>query len=190
MVETLERKITVEEFRKMEFADNDFFIYELINGILMRRASPKTDHQRILRRLALAIGAFLEKNSMGEFFFAPFDVFFDDYNQAQPDILFVKNERSFIIHPTDCVTGAPDLVVEIISPGSVRQDRVDKKVLYEKFGVREYWIIDPNNRAVEIYILQNDQFAAHQLLEAEGKITSTILVGLDFDVKDLFFEKS
>lgn len=187
MIELQEKKITVEEFREMEFPDTDHFIYELINGILMRKASPKVPHQRVSMRLSVLFGKWIEKNQAGEFFAAPMDVFFDTYNQAQPDLFFIKNERNFIIDERDgTVMGAPDLIIEIVSPGSIKADRIIKKELYEQFGVKEYWITDPNNRALEIYVLKENTYFLHQILEIEGKIQSTILTDFEADVKDIF----
>jgi Uma2 family endonuclease len=186
MIEVLERKITIQEFQEMTFPEDDFYIYELINGIIMRKAAPQPMHQFIVRRLSKAFEKLLDENPLGEFLTAPIDVFFDKYSRAQPDLLFIREDRTFIIDLVDGIMGAPDLIVEIISPGSVRMDRVDKKALYEEFGVKEYWIIDPNNHAIEIFSFKNDRYLLKEYVENEGKINSDILVGLDLDVKTLF----
>ena len=186
MRDVFESKITVQEFHTMEFSENDFFIYELFNGILMKRTTPSPTHQDISLEIVFAIKLFLKQNPIGKMYHAPIDVFFDDYNQSQPDILFIKEERTFIIDKKDGILGAPDLIVEIISPGSVRLDRVTKKDLYERFAVKEYWIVDNNNKTIEIYVLKDDKYTAHQFLETEGKVESTVLIGLDLEIKDLF----
>jgi Uma2 family endonuclease len=186
MIELLDKKITVEEFQAMEFPENDFFIYELINGIIMKKAAPKPRHQLVSRRLTHAFENYLETQAIGHIFYAPIDVFFDKYSQAQPDILFIKNDRDFIIDLDDGIMGAPDLLVEIISPGSYRMDRVDKKDLYEKFAVKEYWIIDPNNQVVEVYLMDNNAYTLNQILEVEGIITSTVLEGFELNIQKIF----
>lgn len=186
MAEVIEKKITVQEFQAMEFPENDFFIYELINGIIMKKAAPKPRHQLVSRRLTKAFENYLDKNAIGHIFYAPVDVFFDKYSQAQPDILFIQNDRDFIIDLDDGIMGAPDLVVEIISPGSYRLDRVDKKLLYEKFAVKEYWIIDPNNHVVEIYVMDNNIYALNQIFEGGGMVTSTVLEGFELQIQKLF----
>jgi Uma2 family endonuclease len=113
-------------------------------------------------------------------------VFFDNYNNAQPDLLFVNNDRSFIIDLKNGIMGAPDLIVEIISPSSIKIDRFDKKEMYKKFAVKEYWLIDPKNQTVEIYVFENDDYKLHQFLEIEGPIKSTIMKDLDMDIKTMF----
>ena len=186
MTEVLEKKITVQEFQEMQFPETDFFIYELINGIIMRKAAPQPVHQDISSELEFAIKLFLKQNPIGKMYHAPIDVFFDNHNRTQPDILFIQKDREFIVDPKNGIMGTPDLIIEIISPGSVTMDRVTKKNLYLQFAVKEYWIIDPNNRTVELYILKQDQYVIHQFLEIEGAVQSTILVGLELNISELF----
>lgn len=186
MVEIAGKKITVKEFHEMEFPETDLFIYELINGELMRKQAPQPLHQKISRRVSAAFEVFLAKNPIGEFFYAPIDVFFDNYNNAQPDLLFINNDRSFIIDLKNGIMGAPDLIVEIISPSSIKIDRFDKMEMYKKFAVKEYWLIDPKNQTAEIYVFENDDYKLHQFLEIEGAIKSTIMKDLDMDIKTMF----
>lgn len=182
----LEKKMTWQEFREMEVGEQDNFIYELINGILMKRTSPSITHQRISRKLTEALGKFLSGNPIGEYFYAPTDVYLDDYNGIVPDISFVAKDRSFIIENGEYINGAPDLVVEIISPGSVKRDRVEKKDLYEKFAVKEYWLIDPANKTIEIFTITDNKYALRAFLEEEGKLTSELLVGFEMGLGELF----
>ena len=186
MVEALVKKITVQEFQEMEFPENDFFIYELINGEIMRKQAPKPLHQLVAWNLTAAFVTFLAKNPIGRGFFAPIDVFFDKYNNTQPDVLFIKSDRSFIIDLENGIMGAPDLIVEIISPSSIKMNRFDKKELYKKFAVKEYWIIDPKNQTVEIHVFKDNDYTLHQFLEIEGVVNSTVMLGLDLDVKNVF----
>ncbi len=187
MSQIIGKKISVKEFREMEFPDNDFFIYELINGVLMRRTAPKPLHQDISWNLSLIIGTFLKENpDTGKGYTAPIDVFFDNYNQTQPDLAFISNDRLFIIDKENGIMGAPDLIVEIMSPSSIKVDRFDKKEMYKKFAVKEYWIIDPKNETLEIYIFDNNDYRLLQFLESEGKVESSILKGLEMDVKSIF----
>jgi Uma2 family endonuclease len=180
------KKMTMQEFRNMELDDDDHSLYELIDGIVMRRASPKLPHQRVTRRITRHLENFLAEHPLGECYPAPTDICLDEYNLIIPDFSFVSKERSFIIENDEYVAGVPDLIVEIISPGSVKRDRAVKKPLYERFGVREYWLIDLPNRTVEIYAMQENAFALHAFLENEGKITSTVLTGFEMDLQDLF----
>lgn len=186
MVELLERKLTVREFHAMDFPENDLFIYELIDGILMKKQAPSPAHQQVSSNLHFAIKSFLAQNLIGVVFYSPIDVYFDDYNNSQPDLLVISNERDFIIDKKNGIMGAPDLIVEIISPSSVKIDRISKKELYEKFGVKEYWIVDPLNMSVEVYILTNNQYILPQITQSGEILTSSILKGLELNIDTLF----
>jgi len=181
------KKITWEVFRDMDIPEGDTAIYELINGEIMRRASPNSPHQRVSFRLSVEFGIYNKKKKAGEFFAAPFDVFFDEYTAGvQPDLLFVSNERAFIVHPNNGIVGAPDLIVEIISPGTVDRGRITKKDVYERFGVKEYWIADPAYKSVEVHILENNRYQLFSFAEAKGKITSSVLPNFSLDVRKIF----
>jgi Uma2 family endonuclease len=186
MAEIIARKITVQQFREMDFPENDFHIYELINGELMRRTAPKPLHQSVSWKLGHAIENYIQKTAIGIGFSAPIDVFFDDHNQTQPDLIFISKARDFIIDKEWGIMGAPDLVVEIISPSSIKIDRFDKKDMYKQFAVKEYWLIDPKNQTLELYLFEGDDYKLHQFLQEESLINSTILMGLELDVKTIF----
>lgn len=186
MVEVIAKKITVQEFHNMEFPDDDPFAYELIDGELMKRQIHKPMQQRVSGKITIAFDKFLRENPIGQAFFGPIDVFFDKHNNTEPDILFIKKDRSFIIDLENGIMGAPDLIVEIISPNSIKMDRFDKKELYKKFAVKEYWIIDPKNQTIEIHVFKDDDYALHQFLEIEGVVDSTIMQGLELDIKNVF----
>jgi Uma2 family endonuclease len=186
MTTTLEKKITWAEFREMEFDDVNNFIYELIDGMIIKRASPSLPHQRVSRRMSCFLEKFLLENPVGEFFCAPTDVALDENNGVIPDLSYVSNERSFILQDDDFVAGIADIVFEIISPGNVRRDRVEKKELYEKFGVKEFWLIDPGNRTVEIFLMKDNALQLHLFVEGEGKAASRILAGFEVELTELF----
>ncbi len=181
------RKITWEKFRDMDFPEDDTAIYELINGEIMKRASPNTPHQRTSFRLSVKFGIYNKKKKAGEFFTAPYDVFFDEENAGvQPDVLFVSKERDFVIKDGNGIVGAPDLIIEIVSPGTVSRDRTTKKDLYERFGVREYWIVDPAYQSVEVFRLENDRYQLFSTVEKSGKIASSVLPGFHLEVSKIF----
>ena len=92
----------------------------------------------------------------------------------------------FIIENEDYINGAPDLIVEVISLGSIRRDRIDKKELYQRFAVKEFWLIDPQNKTVEIYVFENDNYRLHEFQEQEGKVTSIVFEGFETDIKEIF----
>jgi Uma2 family endonuclease len=179
-------KVNWSTFREMELADNDPFIYELFEGEIMKRAAPSLMHQRISRKLLGKLDAFIEEKNLGEIFSAPVDLNLDEYNAFQPDLAFISNERSFLIEDGDYIHGAPDMVVEIISPGSIKKDRVIKKDLCERFAIREYWLVDPLNKSIEIYTMQADKYMLHDLQEIRGKISSTVLTGFELDLTHIF----
>ena len=180
------QKMTCEAFRHMEIPDGDTSIYELLNGNIVRRSSPHAKHQLAQSRLMRLIGNFVFEKKLGEVIGAPMDVVFDDDNVPQPDVFFIKKERTKIIELDGLVWGAPDLVVEIISQGTARNDRVDKKALYERCGVSEYWIVEPNARTVEVYVLNNQSYALLDFLEIEGTLKSQVLIGFELDITEVF----
>ena len=171
----------------MEFDDNDPYIYELINGILMKKSAPQPRHQRISRKLLRLMDNFIQDKSLGEIFYSPIDVFLDDENVPQPDLVFVSNARSSIVDDREGILGVPDLVVEIISPSSMRLDRVIKKELYEAFAVPEYWLIDPKNDAIEVFAFQNGRYKSVAFAnDLNEKIASTVLIGFEVSLSDIF----
>ena len=128
--------------------------YEAIDGELYVTPAPSIRHQRIAKRLLYALAAILEAPGLGELFFAPTGVEFPATAEGvQPDLLFVSNDRRGILADA-WIQGAPDLVIEILSPTTARRDRGVKRKLYERQGVTEYWIIDPDARAVEVWTFE------------------------------------
>ena len=125
--------------------------YELLKGELVMSPSPKEIHQHISGSLYLKLGAFVRERSLGKVYFAPFDVVLSDTNVVQPDLLFVSNARADIITP-DNVQDAPDLVVEILSPATAERDRTLKLDLYAQYGVKEYWIVDPDAETITVLL--------------------------------------
>jgi Uma2 family endonuclease len=147
---------------------------ELIDGILYMSPSPIRPHQRIVSLLAARITVFVEENDLGETYVAPFDVYLDEgQNAVQPDIVFVSKNRLSIIDPVGHIHGTPDLTIEVLSSGNREYDQEKKKELYERFGVREYWIIDPSTKEATGYSLQNGKYVV--FFTACGKIQSRLL---------------
>ncbi len=184
MTITAIEKITVPEFLEMDDFEEGF-LYELINGELVKRSSPSTDHQRASRQIFNLLHAFVLEKKLGECFYAPFDVALDEENLVQPDIMFVAAARADIV-TENCVEGAPDLVVEILSPGTFKTDRNDKMKLYRRFGVSEYWIADPKNRTIEVYVLQTGDYNLASFAVENGEVVSTVLLGLSIPVQQVF----
>jgi Uma2 family endonuclease len=125
--------------------------YEAIEGELYVTPAPKVHHQRVSRRLERALYALVQDSGLGEILHAPIGVEFPATAEGvQPDIIFVSSERRGIV-ADDWIRGAPDLVVEILSPTTAARDRGVKRKLYERQGVAEYWIVDPDAAAVEVW---------------------------------------
>lgn len=162
--------------------------YEILDGELIMTPSPVTVHQRVIRKLSTRLNSFVEKHKLGEVFWAPYDVVLTNTNVVEPDILFVANANKKIVTSTN-IKGAPDLIIEVLSPTTAYYDLIEKKELYEKFGVKEYWIVDPKKQWVEIYILDDRKYKLHQREEKSGKINSKILKGFELKPKEIFSEE-
>lgn len=150
--------------------------HELIDGEHYVTPSPVARHQRILRRLAHAIETWLQAHSAGEMFFAPFDVVLSDFDVVEPDLLYVSRERAGLIESRG-VFGPPDLAVEILSAGTRRADEQVKRKLYERAGVSEYWLIDPELDLVKVYRRDGGGFARPvELTREAGDVLATPLL--------------
>jgi Uma2 family endonuclease len=124
--------------------------HELIDGEPYVTAAPTLRHQAVLRNLFLALHNFVRPRGLGEVFFAPVDVLLSEHDVVEPDLLYVRRERLMILEGR-FVRGAPDLVVEVISPWTRKTDVEVKRRAYLKFGLGEYWIVDPAPETVEIF---------------------------------------
>ena len=174
-------KYTYEDYLKTP----DDKRYELIEGELLMTPSPVTKHQRISRKIAFVIETFVTGNNLGEVFYAPFDVYLDNENVVQPDILFISKERSSITGEKN-IQGAPDLVIEIISESTAYRDLVQKKKLYAKFGIKEYWITIPEEGSIEIYILKDNTYQPYKTYKKDDILESPCLKGLKMGLKEIF----
>jgi len=183
MAELLEKQAkrwTYEEYYKLD----DDRRYEIIGGNLLMAPAPDTWHQDWSRKLFRLIDRFVTKNNRGEVFYAPIDIVLDEENTVQPDIVFIATPNLQIIQRR-AIFGVPELLVELVSPSSVRRDRYDKKALYARFGVKEYWIGDPANKALEILTLKEGRYELHCCAEEKGKLTSLVLPGMEFDLTEI-----
>lgn len=178
-----EEKINVATFlERVDFEEG--YIYELINGIIMRRASPHAEHQNTVGNIFAIMRAFVFENQLGKCYVAPLDVMFDDFDLIQPDMMFISKERLGIV--SKFIDGAPELVVEVLSQGSIKMDRNDKMKTYRQNGVAEYWIVDYQKKTVEVYALINDDYDMVSFGDEEGEIESFLLKGLKIKVTTLF----
>jgi Uma2 family endonuclease len=157
---------------------------EIIDGELFMPPSPDTWHQEWSFDLSMLVGAHVKRHKLGRFFVAPLDVVLDPENTVQPDLIFVANSNLGIIQRR-AIFGAPDLLIELISPSTVRRDRYDKKEIYARFGVKEYWIGDPANKSLEILVLKAGRYELHCSAEEKGKLVSSVLAGFEFDLSEI-----
>jgi Uma2 family endonuclease len=147
--------------------------YEILDGDLYVTPSPTARHQRVSRNLELALTEHVGAHGLGEVLDAPLDVILADDAIAQPDILFISNERLQIVR--DWVHGAPDLVIEILSPGTRDRDRTLKRRLYARHGVKELWLVDPEARTVEVFALNPTTETSPRSFAEGDTLTSGIL---------------
>jgi Uma2 family endonuclease len=162
--------------------------HELIDGEHIVSPSPMMRHQRIVRRLLVSIARYLEANPVGEVFAAPFTTILSSFDVVEPDLLYVSHERRHVLEQEDWVRGAPDLVIEILSPSSRKLGEVTKRKLYERSGVDEYWIADPELDLVKVYRRQGGRFvrAAECTREESGVLSTPLLPGLEIALEKLF----
>ncbi len=169
----------------METIARDFDLTEIINGEEIMGPSPFRKHQKIASKIAHKIFSYLETNYLGELYFSPLDVIFEEgVNRLQPDLLFIKKENSNI--EQDWIRGVPDMVCEIISPGSYAMDSKVKKAIYEKYRVPEYWVVIPELQTIEILTIKNDKYEQYSYAELEGMVTSKVIEGLQVNLNDIF----
>jgi Uma2 family endonuclease len=183
MAGVLEKQVKRWSYEEYYRLDDDQR-YEIIDGNLLMAPAPDTWHQSWLGDLYDLFRAHVLRNKLGKVFISPIDVVLDPENTVQPDIVFVASAQFSIIQ-RPAIFGVPDLLVELVSPSSVRRDRYDKKELYSRFGVKEYWIGDPANKALEILTLKNSRYELHCCAEEKGKLTSLLLPGLEFDLSEI-----
>lgn len=140
---------TYDDYKRLP---DDGWRYEVIEGELRMNPAPRTKHQLISRNLAVAMTNFVREKRLGEVLYAPIDVRMGDLaNPVQPDLLFIRQDRLNIIKE-EWIEGAPNLIVEILSPSNWLDDRRTKYQVYAKAGVGEYWIVDPDRRQIEVFV--------------------------------------
>ncbi len=159
--------------------------YELIEGDLLMTPAPTTSHQRISRNIEFVLHAHVSERCLGEVLDAPCDVVLSESDVVQPDILLVLAERTAIIREA-AIEGAPDMVVEILSPATATRDRVAKPKLYARHGVREMWIVDPQVRSIEVHVNEGEGFHRVSCFEAHDTLRSPLLPDLVLPLEKVF----
>ncbi|MCC7439652.1 MAG: Uma2 family endonuclease [Armatimonadetes bacterium] len=176
------RRWTYKDYLKLD----DEHRYEIINGELYMAPAPGVGHQRVSRDLQYLFTRFIIKHKLGEVLNAPVDVILSASVVVQPDLVFIQKERSGICQERG-VFGAPDLIVEIISPSSITRDRHSKLKLYRKHGVKEYWLVDPANRSVEVLELNGEgEYDLRSSAVGRGRVKSAVLEGFSVNIGSIF----
>ena len=179
-------KFTYEDYKSLP--ESETKRYELLEGDLVLVPSSTEYHQRISGNLEFVLRQFVREKGLGRVYHAPLDVVLGEGEErevVQPDIFFISKERSQIIAEEE-IRGAPDLVIEVTSPATEDRDRHYKKTLYARHGVKEYWIVDPKGKTVEVYTLGTQGFELVKVYKAEEILESPLLSELRVDLREVF----
>jgi Uma2 family endonuclease len=180
-------KLTYEDYLSLP---DDGKRYELIDGELIVNPSPNARHQRVSRRLFVILNDYVEGNRLGEIFYAPLDVELMPANVVEPDIIYISNARAGVVVDRH-VHGAPDLLVEILSESNRRHDEIVKRVLYERSGVDEYWIVDPDVERFRVYRrgVSGYDRAVELNAETDDALTTPLFPDLTIRLRRVFAER-
>jgi Uma2 family endonuclease len=160
--------------------------YEIIRGVLHVSPAPRFIHQFAVQALLRKLGDFVEIHGPGIVLPAPFEVFLSETDRPlQPDVVVIGAEHH-LADDASAFEGIPSLVVEVLSPSTIRTDRVTKFALYEEAGVAEYWIVDPRLREVEVYTLDGALYRLHGQFVEDQEVTSVLFAGITFPAESLF----
>jgi len=173
---------TYEDYLKLP---PDGKTYQIIGGKLFMTPAPTPYHQKVSRNLEFILWSWVKENNLGEVLYAPVDVVFSSVNVVQPDIIFISKNKIEILKERG-IFGAPDLIVEIISPSTSELDIKLKKDLYQRFGVKEYWIVYPREKKIQVYQLKGGTYRLKGVFLGEDIIRSELIKGLEINLKEVF----
>ena len=179
-MKTAARKLTYADYEKIPA---DGHRHESIEGEEFMTPAPETDHQRISSRLERVLDGHVFRHRLGEILHAPIDAVLSENDIVQPDVVFISNTRSGIVTKKN-IHGAPDLVVEILSPSTAAVDRGRKRDLYERSGCAEYWIIDPSSQTIEIHEFGSPRRV--RIYKEGQSFESALFPGLTVRLSDVF----
>jgi len=178
----IDEKFTYQDYLHLP---DDGKRYQVIDGEIYMIPAPIPYHQKVLTRLFKLIDAFVTNRNLGIVLIAPCDVVLTNIDIVQPDIFFVSEERLHIIREKN-IQGSPDLVVEILSPYSEKIDKISKTKLYARFGVKKYWIVDPDKKEVTVLRLKAESYKNQGIFGVRDSFKSTLLKGLEIEVSEIF----
>lgn len=176
-------KLTYEDY--LLFPEDDDLRHELIEGEHEVTPAPGRRHQHVLANLFLMVASFVRERSLGEVYFAPFEVKLSNWSAVQPDLLYVSRARVEAFTDRG-IGGPPDLVVEVLSPSTRTRDRTRKLALYEKHAVPEYWIVDHERKRVVVHRLRGDRYDPAEELVPPAVLRSPLLPGLAVPLAEVF----
>ncbi len=159
--------------------------YEILDGELYVVPAPNTRHQRLVIDLFDVLLHHVRRKKLGEVLHAPYDVVLSDETVVQPDILFVSNKHPDIIGEGN-ISGPPDLVIEVLSPGNRKKDLEVKRKLYASFGVREYWVVDPDAQTIEVLIWSEQGYVSAGVFGESDRLSTPVLPNLNLLPSRLF----
>ena len=181
VVQETKRKFTYEDYAKTPEGER----YELLDGEFIMAAAPNMAHQRVGMQLGGEFYIFVVDRNLGEVYVAPTDVYLTDTDVVQPDILFISKGRSHIRTGKN-IRGAPDLVVEILSPSTSANDWGYKKDLYARHGVKEFWLVDPYAKQVIVMLLKDGSYEIVGIYREDDTLRSPTLEGFELDLSRVF----
>ncbi len=175
-------KLTYQDY---ETFPDDGNRYEIIDGEVFVSPPPITAHQWASAELTWLLGSHIRQHGLGRLFYAPFAVMLGPHDVFEPDIVFISHERMSLVEVKG-MRGSPDLCIEIASPSTRVYDRTVKSERYARFGVNEYWIIDPDAKTVEVFALWRGTYAAIAFARGDDRVPSRVLPGLELRADALF----
>ncbi len=176
-------KFSYEDYKNLP--ESETKRYELLGGELVMVPAPNWFHQSVSWNLETLLGRFVEKAQLGLVRHAPLDVILSQEDVVQPDILFISQEHLDIIQEQG-IHGAPDLMIEIFSPATAARDRTLKRTLYARYGVSEYWLVDPDAQTIEVLKLGPKGYQTAGRYEKDQTLSSPLLAGLEIPLGEVF----
>lgn len=173
---------TYEDYRRLP---EDGCRWEVLDGELLREPAPRPLHQIVVANLLDVLRPHTRHHNLGIVLDSPLDVVLSDENVAQPDIVFIPRDRWDIIGEEN-VRGAPALVVEVLSLSTLHRDRDKKRSIYERFGVQEYWIVDPWEKRLMRLVLTAYGYGDPEILKHGDVLTTPLLPGLGIEIRQVF----
>lgn len=180
LAETIDKKTILDYEKLPEGAP-----FQLINGELIMNPAPHFFHQELVMRLSTKFFMFVDKKQLGKVVASPVDVYLSETEVYQPDIVYISKERLTIV-VEGRIKGAPDLVVEVLSPSTGFYDLSHKKHVYESSGVKEYWIVYPREEIIEVQENVNGEFQQIARVKRQGNVASKVLQGFSVSLADIF----